>query len=476
MRKIRPIRLAFHAERYFPPDFVYIPTITQKLSKRERFSIVCGSWIVAILCHLFLFWVVGSGIDAYYAKFDVQMAWSEEPLTGFGMMDSSYFDDLGEEIDEPPPEVEPTVDPFVEDEVADTRPTFDPNSIVIPDPEPSETDVATDEPAKPQKPYDLSQQPEKLQAVRRDIESMPDLHVLAPGNAKLIVLIRNDRVIGSRFENSIRRLYRAFPDYRFALGHSDIDPIRDIQAMLIATANPQLYAETFLVVSHQIPEEKLKSSISSSFPTRLTWSTHRDRPLATPDNTDGKYNPRSGIYKRSLYLTDSHTVLFLRPEVLPTLDVAHVDAVVHTRDEDLEQNPEQIPTFLESLGGLSLRDSDSMPTLFLMAQGIEGIQLGANSPDFEVPYAISGSMSTADRPHLNLVARFKTAEAARVFVEKWPELVQAVSSLKVPGVAGLVGALAVADEGESVFITGDLNGAMITLILMFAANHLESNA
>ena len=464
-------------ERWFPPGYQFAVTNVRRPSRRERAVVGIVSWIVACILHVVAFYAIGWYIEyRFYTDVEIGIDWGDEPLTGFGMMD--VYDDSGSDAGyEPPPAVEPEVDPFVEEKPAETKPDLDPDSIVIPEPDPDPAvvvDAAPTEPAKPD--YDLRKHPEKLKAVRRDVESMPDLHVLAPGNAKLIVLIRNDRLVGSRFENSVRRLFRSFPDYRFALGASEIDPVRDIDAMLIATSNPEYYADTFLVVAHHIPEDNLKRYVSNSFPTKIDWQEHNGRPIAVPDSNDGKYNPRSGIYRRSIYLPDDHTVLFLRPEVLPTLDVAHVDAVVQERDDQMDGGqPSAVQTFLQSLAGVSSFDSESMPSLFLMVQGIERLNLGSRFPKFDPPYAVSGSLSTADNPHLNLVAIYPTEGQAEQLVSVWPEIVDAASSISIPGVAGLAQALSVANDGNRVFITGDLNGTMISLILMFASRHLESN-
>ena len=440
---------------------------TPAVSLRERIVVKCVAIAVALVVHFFAFYAVGLYIDAMRASFDVDIAWSTEPLTGFGMMQD--WDEDGEGLPEAPA-VDANDDPFDEDltPIAD-EPSFDTDSIEVDEPEREEE---VDE--RPE--YDLTRDKKKLEATRRDLASMPKLKGLAPGNAKLIVLIRNDRVAGSRFEDSVRRLYRAFPDYRFALGSSEIDPVNEVRAMLIATAKPKLYAETFLAVAHDIPEESLKKTITQSFPTRIIWSTFRERPLATPDIDDGRYSRSSGLYKRVLYLADPHMVLFLRPEVLPSLQNSPVLDIVKTRDEDLEKSPDGAQTFLQALGGIAESDSVSAPTLFFMLQGIEGIRLGRGFPDFVPPKAVTASLSTAAQPHLNLEAIFSSPENAKNFVSLWPEIVSAASSFGVPGTSVLLNALSLTDEGESVIATGDLNGAMISLVLMFAANYLERNS
>ena len=454
-----------------PDTSRFAPVIKPQETRRERIVLRITMWTLSLLIHAAAFVAIGWYIDFRVIDMQIDMNWSDTPLTGFGMMEE-YVADNGDDGGpvEPPPPVEASEDPFDEEYDDTAAPSLDPDAIVIPEPEAEPDAVPDDLPA-----HDLRRQQKRLAAVRADVDSMPNLHVLAPGNARVIVLIRNDRLKGSRFESSVRRLFRAFPDYRVALGASEIDPVNDIHAMLIATANPNLYAETFLVVSHDIPQNQLKSYISASFPTRLTWSDHNGHPLATPDATDGKYRPNSGIYKRSLYLADEHTVLFLKPEVLPTLDVAHVDAIVGTRDDEIAGDSGKKQTFLESLGGLAQSDSASMPTLFLMVQGINGISFGSAFPEFEAPAAMIGSLSTDDNPRLNMRASFKSPEAAKDFADKWPQIVSAASRMGVPGVGGLLGAIMVTNEKSDVLMSGDLNGGMIGLVLMFAASFLERN-
>ncbi len=456
--------------RKYPPGFVYVPIVQPATTRRERICVFWVSTLIAIFFHVGLFFAVGHLIDWYYADVEIKMAWSDAPLSGFGMMEDIQDWSEAEDI-EPPPEVEMEENPFDEPKESDDAPApeLDPNSIVIPDPEENDDEIDENAPI-----YDLKRNKKRLEAVRKDIRSLPNLHVLAPGNARLIVLIRNDRVLGSAFENSVRKLFMAFPDYKMTLGASQIDPVRDLNAMLIATANPMYLAETFLVVSHNLPIADLKKYISASFPVKIDWKTHNGHPIAIPDNTDGKFNPMSGYYRRSVYLPDDHTVLFLRPEVLPTLDVAHVDAVVNTRDNANAKDAQRLPTLLESLGGISLSDSDSMPTLFLMVQGIEQISLGRGFPKFETPTAMVGSLATTQSPHLNLSATFPSAEAASDFVSKWPQILRAAGGLGIPMLGSLLNGLALTNEDNTVLVSGDLNGTAIGLILMFAANSLNS--
>lgn len=462
------------------PSHDYVAHITLQPTKRERLRVWIIVWMISILFHVALFTTVSMIIDWRLASYELKIAWSDEPLTGFGMM--ALYEDgdaaLPEDALDALEDLSEDENPFEEPEAATPQPDLQADMIAPPpEPEPEEPqspeDTPSSEPKKERPSHDLSRDQAKLAAVRKDMAGMPDLHVLAPGNAKLIVLIRNDRVQGSRFEPAIRRLFKSFPDYRFTLGTSDIDPITDVDAMLIATANPALYAETFLVVSHKIPPQVLKKAIDDSFPTDIRWEEYDKRPLATPDPSDGRFNPRSGIYKRAIFLPDDRTVLFLKPEVLPTLNLPHLDAIVSQRDSETA-SPEEAQTFLQSLGAITGSDSPAMPTLFFALQGIEGLTLGPGFPNFPPPVFIQASLSTSANPHLNLAATFRTPEEATQFNDLWPTIIKSAASLGIPGLGGLLGGLALTAEGQQVLISGDLSGNMISLILMFAASHLQN--
>ncbi|MCL2326228.1 MAG: hypothetical protein FWC40_07045 [Proteobacteria bacterium] len=444
------------------------PLTVATVTRREQVLVWVAAWGLTIVLHGVIFWAAGRVMDWMAVDVHIAMDWSNEPLTGFGsMMDiyGIYEEDVDRDAiaAEAFPSIRPDENPF--QETSASRPDLIADQIeppALPEAEPEAPTVAVTPSPKPPV-RDLARDEARLAAVRQDLDSMPKLQVLAPGNAKLIVLIRNDRVRGSRFEGSVRRLFTAFPDYQVTLGRADIDPLTDVDVLLIATANPNLYAETFLVVSHRIAPDRLRRAIESSFPTALRWEEHEGRPLAVPDATDGKYHPNSGIYKRAIYLPDDQTVLFLKPEVLPSLSLPHIAAI--TANE----------SFLESLGSINTSDSASAPTLFFMVQGIRDIQLGANFPAFPPPAAIQASLSaTSDNPRVNLEAIFDQKRDATTFAEVWPEMVAAASRLGIPGLGGLLGSLSMTAEDNRILATGELSGAMMSLVLMFAANRLET--
>lgn len=106
---------------------------TPAVSLRERIVVKCVAIVVALVVHFFAFYAVGLYIDAMRASFDVDIAWSTEPLTGFGMMQD--WDEDGEGLPETPA-VDANDDPFDEDltPIAD-EPSFDTDSIEVDEPE-----------------------------------------------------------------------------------------------------------------------------------------------------------------------------------------------------------------------------------------------------------------------------------------------------------------------------------------------------
>lgn len=73
-----------------------------------------------------------------------------------------------------------------------------------------------------------------------------DLKPFAPDGANLVVLLRSDKLRRSPHRADIEALLSALPDYDTLLGGTGLSPIDDLQALLIATADPRDMTATFL--------------------------------------------------------------------------------------------------------------------------------------------------------------------------------------------------------------------------------------
>jgi hypothetical protein len=104
----------------------------------------------------------------------------------------------------------------------------------------------------------------KKKPARRFRTRQVRLAKLAGEQAALILLLRFDRIRNSPYVMAARRLLSVFYDYKTLLWRSDIDPVEDFDALLIATPNPYRVTRTFLAARHDLPEDQLKKAIDRS--------------------------------------------------------------------------------------------------------------------------------------------------------------------------------------------------------------------
>jgi hypothetical protein len=154
----------------------------------------------------------------------------------------------------------------------------------VPKPSPPKTKKAP--PAKRRKP---SRKParKKVAMVKPDAgvppsdagvagTAAPLLSDLAPGDAALILVLRMDRIQGSPYEASVRRLLQVFYDHKTLLWTSSgLDPVKDFETLLIATPNPYRLTRTFLAVRHRLPRHRIRRALERSVRYgrgRMRWS------------------------------------------------------------------------------------------------------------------------------------------------------------------------------------------------------------
>ena len=78
-----------------------------------------------------------------------------------------------------------------------------------------------------------------------------DLSALSPGDARLVLLLRADRLRTSRHRAGVEAVLQALPDYHTLLDGTGLSALDDLDALLIATANPQDVTATFLAARHR---------------------------------------------------------------------------------------------------------------------------------------------------------------------------------------------------------------------------------
>src|SRR5262249_29217604 len=92
----------------------------------------------------------------------------------------------------------------------------------------------------------VDRKPTLIETPDAGVAPLEDLSPLAPAAARLVVLMRTDRLRKGPLRDAARAAMLALPDGALA-AQSGLDPIDDFDALLVATANPLDATQTFLV-------------------------------------------------------------------------------------------------------------------------------------------------------------------------------------------------------------------------------------
>jgi hypothetical protein len=92
-----------------------------------------------------------------------------------------------------------------------------------------------------------------------------DLSPFAPDDANLVVLLRMDKLRRSPHRAGAEALLAALPDWSTLVAGSNVSPIDDFEALLIATANPHDVTATFLAARHG-DSAKVKALVDRKLP------------------------------------------------------------------------------------------------------------------------------------------------------------------------------------------------------------------
>ena len=239
---------------------------------------------------------------------------------------------------------------------------------------------------------------------------MPDLTPVAPASARLVVLVRTDRLRGSPLAEAARAGMTVLPDGELAV-EEGLDPLEDFEALLVATANPRDVAETFLAAR-----------------------------LRNVEKVHEKFRPPGGYDPRVLVYLGPKTAVMGKPE--------HVAAIGSGWVKKLSK-------FAEDPSGDSLVE--------VTVNGLSGVlQIGRN----RVPLPRSGQarLSWPPRVRANLVYADE-ADAAQL-AAAWPDMAAQIEGSIAVRMFGFGGVT----RGAKV----DRQGSTITLDAPLEQRHLEA--
>lgn len=234
-----------------------------------------------------------------------------------------------------------------------------------------------------------------------------DLSPFAPDDAHLVVLLRMDKLRRSPHRAGAEALLSALPDWSTLVAGSDVSPIDDFEALLIATADPRDVTATFLAARYR-EAPKIRALVDRRLPDGDPRVFQIVEPgltiLTRPNELPGDMGSRRATWLSQLAAFDRVARAEHGPAVLVTLSDA--PALIHF--------------------------GDALPT----------------------PQTIALAATADASPAVRVRIAFADAAAARTFADAWPRIQQRYR--EATALLGLAPAL----DG----FTLDINDAEVDLI------------
>lgn len=139
-----------------------------------------------------------------------------------------------------------------------------------------------------------------------------DLGMWGPEGARLVVVLRNDRLRSSPHAETATSVLSSFPDWRRLVGGAEMNPLEDLDTVVIASSDPRYINRTFLVATHHMPAERVVATLSSGDHESITWEEDRGRLIGRP-------KPKDTIDPRVFFVPTEKVFAFTRPEYMDAL-------------------------------------------------------------------------------------------------------------------------------------------------------------
>jgi len=285
------------------------------------------------------------------------------------------------------------------------------------------------------------------------------LGTLAPGDAALMLLLRMDRLRKSPYERAVRSLLEVFYDHKTLLWASGLDPIRDFEAMLIATPNPYRVTRTFLAVRHNMSTYKMRRGLSRAAKyqrKRMRWRRHRAGLQGTiPSPPRHPKDPRVVILKRNV-------VMLTDPSHIPLLSLRQGGA---SKAPDAGASGAPWIQRLEQMEGTGGQGGDG-PGMLLQAINLP--RLIRLPPDFKTPLTFRLTIPATEPADLHALLTFASEGDAKIFLAAVPKRIkQAKRSmlLRFMGIIDLLERIKLTRKGKVVEATVTLTGDQVRGLL-----------
>jgi len=385
---------------------------------------------------------------------------------------------------QPPPEPEPEVPDDVQ---PPPEPSAEPDDAPEPEPEPQAapapspgTDPVRAEEEAPADDDDDKKEAEEVDDAPQEVDSsptpseapavpgidrsspsnLPDMRHYGPGNARMTALVRLDRLRGAPYQRQASQLIQAVPDYRILLETTGLDPITELDAIFMASANPNHLHETFLAVRHRYDDRELRDLLDARFAEPPAWSEGR-RPSRALVSEAGRYRD-----PRQVVLAARGLALVGKPAWF-----GHFDAPI-AADSEIAAGEELAANF-RLLDGLRRIEevADEQNTIALIsAYGLVYYAPGIGTlPRFE---AVRLSLTHPSNPRLTIDLRFGSEAQAASFNASCPSLqrriIGGIPGARMFGIASLIERLECIHSEDYVTVTGQYTSRELTTVLQFA--------
>ncbi len=138
-----------------------------------------------------------------------------------------------------------------------------------------------------------------------------DVGMWGPEGAASVALIRSDRIRSSPHRDAVTTIFSALGDYRDLADRTNIDPIEDVDVMLLASTDVSDSSRTFVAAVHHLDAGYLMSELSRGYPTGVNWEERNGRYYGTPG--------AAGTLPRRFVVPTEQLLIYTRPEFIDPL-------------------------------------------------------------------------------------------------------------------------------------------------------------
>jgi hypothetical protein len=305
-----------------------------------------------------------------------------------------------------------------------------------------------------------------------------DLSAYGPGGSRLTVLMRVDRIKGTRYQAAVDQLLLRLPDRRELLEGTGLDLFTDFDTLLIATPNPTDPSVTFLAAHHHLTSADMKAALTRGArqtERTIVWRTERGRLVGERRTRKGSAadatEPPMRADDRILVLSDPGLAVIAPP--------AYRALLVQKQGPPPDGGTAPEGTGWASL--LSRIDAEEglIPSdAVMMLKGtdlVRGVTKTGRLPTLfgmEIPPEVSATVGIAEGPSLDVSGTFKEESAALRWEAQWPAVQGKVLSnpwATLMGFSGLARRTSLVREGNTVRLHVAATEDEVLRLLMLAS-------